>query len=283
MADVVEGSGDLKKVVLHSPKGSTAEVYLYGAHVTSWTVDGKELLFLSREAVFKPPKAIRGGIPVCWPQFSDFGALASHGFARNSIFELRDSSRDSATLALTPGGTAPDSFPRAFELLITVTVRDAELEQRLRVVNSGAEELRFTGALHSYFRVGDITQSHVEGLGEQPYLDNLDKRSQHTLPAGPLRFDREVDRIFVGAPPDIEVVDAARGHMVAVRRHGWADAVVWNPWVEKAKATGDFGDEEYKEMICVEAAVAPSGPVVVPPGQDTAWTASQTLVYRTMS
>jgi len=261
---------------------ATAEVYLYGAHVTSWTVGGKDLIFVSKEAIFKPPKAIRGGIPVCWPAFSDFKSdsfkgLASHGFARNSTFELQESTPESATLVLDGSSQMGPEGPSC-KLQIKVTLQPTKLLQEMTVANEGSTAFEFTAALHSYFRVADITQTRLEGLGEgqQPYLDNMDKRSRKES-AGTLTVDQEVDRIYLQASPEVTVVDGAGGHSLQVARSGFPDVVVWNPWVDKSKATGDFGDEEYKEMLCVEVAIAPSGPAKVEGG--ATWQASQTLSY----
>ncbi|OMO79458.1 Aldose 1-/Glucose-6-phosphate 1-epimerase [Corchorus olitorius] len=43
--------------------------------------------------------------------------------------------------------------------------------------------------------------------------------------------------------------------------------VVWNPWDKKAKAMADFGDDEYKHMLCVEA-VAIEKPITLKPGEE---------------
>ena len=77
---VVAGAGGQPKVVL-STADATAEVYLHGATLTSWKVGGEELIFVSPKAVFEPPKAIRGGVPVCFPQFGMLGPLKVRGAA----------------------------------------------------------------------------------------------------------------------------------------------------------------------------------------------------------
>ncbi|CAL9083650.1 unnamed protein product [Musa textilis] len=46
--EICKGVNDLDKVVLRGLRGSSAEVYLYGGHVTSWKNNhDEELLFLS--------------------------------------------------------------------------------------------------------------------------------------------------------------------------------------------------------------------------------------------
>ncbi|KAG2568532.1 putative glucose-6-phosphate 1-epimerase [Panicum virgatum] len=86
-----KGPTGLEKLVLREARGWTAEVHLYGGQVTSWkNGHGDELLFVSSKAIFKPPKAIRGGIPICFPQFGTQGNLEKHGFARNRLWVIDD-------------------------------------------------------------------------------------------------------------------------------------------------------------------------------------------------
>lgn len=85
----------------------------------------------------------------------------------------------------------------------------------------------------------------------------------------------QVDRIYVGVPSELQIRDSGAGSTVSVSTQNFPDAVVWNPWVDKAKAMAAFGDDEYQQMVCVEPAVAASGPVTLPPGE--MWSAKQVL------
>jgi glucose-6-phosphate 1-epimerase len=127
---LVSGTNGLPKVVLRSSGGSTAEIYLHGATLTRWTsADGADLLFLSSKADFSPPRAIRGGVPVCWPQFGDMGPVEQqHGFARNSQFKVAELSGDSVTLTLADAKTDPEGgahtpleFSHPFRLAVKVS------------------------------------------------------------------------------------------------------------------------------------------------------------------
>jgi len=150
-----------------------------------------------------------------------------------------------------------------------------DLEVRSHVANTGAEALSYTFALHSYFRVQDIARGTVEGLQGAEYLDSLQGRIKLKEEPAAVVFNKEVDRIYLGTAGELKVVDAASGLTTTVSKdEHLPDAVVWNPWVEKSKAMGDFGDAEYKEMICVEAGVM-GAPVEVPAG--ATWTAKMTL------
>lgn len=267
----------MDKVVIKNQQGYTAEVYLHGAHVVSWQGPaGKDIMFCSKEAVFKPPKAIRGGVPVCFPQFGQLGPLGQHGFARNSAFTVAEEAADSVTLVLKATGSEDPKYPHPFDLRVKVQLDNNTLTQELAVTNTGDAEMAFTAALHTYFAASAIEGVTVEGLSGVTYTDSL-AGGARVVQEGPVVFDREVDRIYLAAPDAaMKIVDKGSGSSVQVHKQNFPDAVVWNPWVDKSKAMGDFGDEEYKVMLCIEPAVAGSGPVKLAPG--ASWSGSQTLV-----
>jgi len=261
-------------VVLRSEQGESSEVYLHGAHVVTWkTADGKDLLFTSKQAIFKPPKAIRGGVPVCFPQFGQLGPLGQHGFARNSMFKVTAGTSNSVTLSLSASGAEDAKYPHPFELQVKVELGPGTFTQELEVLNSGSSPMSFTCALHTYFAVPSISEVQVLGLEGTTYTDSLAGGAK-VVQEGPVVFDKEVDRIYVAAPHVIKIKSGSS--TLEVHKVNFPDAVVWNPWIDKSKSMGDFGDEEYKEMLCIEPSVAGSGPVVLEPGKT--WSAQQKLV-----
>ena len=140
----------MESVELKGPGGAAATVYRHGAHVTSWaTSDGVERLFVSEEAVFKPPKAIRGGIPVCFPQFGDLGPLAAqHGFARNSEWAVVPGSREGkVAMRLEPTAEQLELWPHQFALTLTFSLTGDSLTIDLALENTGSAPLTFTAAL----------------------------------------------------------------------------------------------------------------------------------------
>ncbi|QDZ24316.1 aldose 1-/glucose-6-phosphate 1 epimerase [Chloropicon primus] len=158
-----------EKVYIGHPSGARACIELHGAHLTSWkTANGQEQVFVSKQAVFKPPKAIRGGVPICFPQFSDFGNLkTSHGFARNTRWKLFEREGDTVVLKLN---SSDDDFldkygcEDSFTINVRYTITNTQLFTKLMVTNTGCEEMVYTVALHTYFPVEDITKARVEGL-----------------------------------------------------------------------------------------------------------------------
>lgn len=291
----VAGLNGLQKVILRTPSGYTAEVYTHGAHITKWTTpSGEDILFCSKQAIFSPPTAIRGGVPVCFPQFGDMGPCkAQHGFARNSTFEVTASTPFSVRMVLRSptgdGSMLSPEFPAPFELTINVTVTDdAKLHQEMVVKNTAAEgdasaaPFSFTAALHTYFRLHNgIASASIEGLQGVKYLDSLQARKECIEENKTITFPGEVDRIYCGAPDELQIVDGGQDgkeeeeRRVAVDKNGFNDVVVWNPAAEKAKKMKDFGDEEWKDMVCLEVAQAGSGAVELAPGKQ--WVGTQTL------
>jgi len=270
---------EMETVHIGHPSGSRACIHLHGAHLTSWTTaNGHEQIFLSKKAVFKPPKAIRGGIPICFPQFSDFGTLStSHGFARNSKWQLFEREGDTVTLKLS---SSDDNFAEKygcsdrFVVSIKYTINETQLFTQLKVTNTGIDEMVYSTALHTYFRVEDITKTRVEGLYRVGYLDSLDNREMRTESNPHISIQEEVDRIYLSTPPTVRIVDPIGKRVLSIEKFNLPDIVVWNPWIEKSKRMGDFCDDEYKEMICVETGCIKPAIHLLP---GTMWKAEQIM------
>ncbi|XP_072993677.1 putative glucose-6-phosphate 1-epimerase [Typha latifolia] len=285
--EVRKGINGLDKVVLREVKGSSVEVYLYGGQVTSWKNNhGEELLFVSSKALFKPPKAIRGGIPICFPQFGTHGTLEQHGFARNRNWSIDDnpppfpastSTKTFVDLILKPSEEDFKTWPHSYEFRLRVALGpggDLMLTSRIRNTNSDARPFSFTFAYHTYLSVSDISEVRVEGLETLDYFDNLKGKEHFTEQGDAIIFESEVDKIYLSTPNKIAIIDHEKKRTFVLRKDGLPDAVVWNPWDKKAKAMPDFGDEEFKYMLCVEAA-AIQKPITLRPGEE--WKGRQEL------
>ncbi|CAK9162238.1 unnamed protein product [Ilex paraguariensis] len=237
-------------------------------------------------AIFKPPKAIRGGIPICFPQFSNHGPLEQHGFARNRFwsidsdpppFPTNSSNKAFIDLILKPSEEDMKIWPHSFEFRLRVTLGpggDLMLTSRIRNTNLDGKPFTFTFAYHTYFSVSDISEVRVEGLETLDYLDNLQNKERFTEQGDAITFESEVDKIYLSTPTKIAILDHEKKRTFVIRKDGLPDAVVWNPWDKKAKAMADFGDDEYKHMLCVEAA-AVEKPITLKPGEE--WRGRQEL------
>jgi glucose-6-phosphate 1-epimerase len=255
---IAPGNGGLPKVTLKHPSGSSTEIYLHGAHVTSWRdARGEELFFLSRESNWAANKPIRGGIPVCWPQFGGQGPLPPHGFARTNPWALvrtekLANSDVAVTLRLVESDVTLKLWPHRFAFELCLTLAESSLTLATRVQNTGDQPFDFQIALHTYFAVADIHCAAVCGLRGTTFADSLRNNAREIEQRQEIRFDQETDRVYVNAPDDLSIRDEAAGRVFSIRKSGMADSVVWNPWIEKSKRMPDFGDDEYLRMVCVE-------------------------------
>jgi glucose-6-phosphate 1-epimerase len=265
------GINDLPKVILASPDGACAEVYLHGAHVTSWIPAGdQERLYLSSASEFHSGAAIRGGVPVVFPQFSTWGPLPKHGFARNHAWELISVSDGSARFQLRDSDASRALWPHAFLAEFDVTVRERQLIMELTITNQGEEAFDFTAALHTYLRVNDIAATQIENLKSLKYFDAVLKQESMQT-EGALPFPGEIDRVYFD-PAQLIVRDGQRS--LAVQNSGFPDGVIWNPGAKLAATLSDLEPGGYRRFVCVEAAIF-RAPIVLEPYQT--WRGGQTL------
>lgn len=279
--EVTKDWNGIDQVVLKVPRGASARVSLFGGQVISWRNErGEELLFTSSKAIFKPPKAMRGGIQICFPQFGNCGSLEQHGFARNRMWSIDNdpppmhqhdgSDKVSVDLLLKPSEDDTKCWPHFFEIRVRVSLSmagDLTLISRIRNING--KPFSFSFAHHTYFSVSDISEVRIEGLETLDYLDNLCQRERFTEQGDAITFESEVDRVYLSTPNVIAVLDHEKKRTFVIRKEGLPDIVVWNPWEKKSKAMVDLGDEEYKQMLCVDAA-AIERPITLKPGEE--WT-----------
>ena len=274
---ILSGMNGLPKVLLEHASGSRAEVYLHGAHVTSWVpAGGHEMLFLSQRAEFEADKAIRGGIPVVFPQFADSGPLPRHGWLRTSTWRLRDipSPLASATFEVEEDQHTMSIWPHPYHVELKISLGEAFLELELSVSNPGAEAFEFTCALHSYLSVGDARKAEVSGLHGCGYVDKVKGGVVATESDAILRVESETDRVYFDAPGVLELRDSARNALLEITSTGFRDAVIWNPWEKGSSQIADLAECEYVKMLCVETA-AVTTPVSLLPGEH--WAGVQRL------
>ena len=270
----VPGKGDLPKLLLEALDGARAEIYLHGAHVSSWTpAGGREQLYLSPRSAFGPGLDIRGGIPVVFPQFSSEGPLPKHGFARTSPWEVVSVLPGQARLRLRDTDATRALWPPPFQLDLAVAASGVQLHLELSVTNPGPEQFRFQAALHTYLAVDDLDALAVTGLRGVRYKERAGGRGTLGVQSDPeVRFRQELDRTYHGAPPEIAVREPGRA--VRIRSTGFPDAVVWNPGAELSARIPDLGPGEHRRMVCVEAA-AVAKPIELAAG--ASWKGSQAL------
>ena len=248
----------LDALTLSLPNGDSATVALHGAHVLSWVAGGAERLYLSPLACLDGSAAIRGGVPVCFPQFNQRGGLVKHGFARLMPWIANDPSVESdhvrLTLRLAASPLTRSQWPHEFEATLTIDLSPGRLAITLGVRNLGQQAFAFTGALHSYFRVLDIDTAQLNGLAEA------------------VRIRGEHDRVYAAASRPL-LLSGGRSPLRIEQSPEWAHTVVWNPGAALSLAMSDLPDHGHRHMLCVEAAQV-FDPITLSPG--ASWQASQT-------
>lgn len=276
-AETIDFKG-LPAVRLTTQGGASAVITLYGAQVVSWvSADGRERLYLSERSRFGEGRAIRGGIPVVFPQFADRGPLPRHGFARTAEWTLLSARHDKgyacATFRLADSEKTRAIWPHAFVAELTVMIEGNRLDVEFEVENTGAEAFAFTAALHSYFSVAKANMCQMQGLDDVCYLDMADGGALKREDGEALILDREVDRVYLDVSKPLLLWEPAR-HL-AIEAEGFPDVVVWNPWIEKSAALDDMPPAGYRQMLCVEAA-AIGRPVELAAGE--LWSGRQTAI-----
>lgn len=239
---------------------ASARIALHGAQLMEWTPAGhKPVIYLSPKAIFNESKAIRGGVPVCWPWFGHHAdpKLPQHGFVRTRLWEVAEIAEDAAgvvmKLSLSDDEETRHLWPHAFHVTLELRI-GAELHVSLTMVNTDQTPVTITGALHTYFGVGDILQVRIEGLDGAAYLDTVGPRTERQQ-SGEIVIDREVDRIYRSSG-EVRIKDAALRRVISIQGFGSESTVVWNPWIEKARALVDLPDDDYLRFVCVETANA---------------------------
>lgn len=266
---------------LQLPGGDRLVVAEHGAQVLSWQAGGRERLYLSPRSLIDGQAAIRGGVPVCFPQFNQRGpapGLPKHGFARNLPWRAEPAQlqTDAARLRLLLSDSERSRtwWPHAFEAQLELTLAPGRLDIALSVRNTGPQPWAFTGALHTYLAVDQIAQVQLTGLGGCAEWDAVTDR--HAVGAPALRIEGEFDRVYTAQGGTCELHDGP--HRLAITPStSWANAVVWNPGVQRCATLADMPPDGWQHMLCVEAAQV-FEPLVLAPG--ATWQGSQRLQVR---
>jgi glucose-6-phosphate 1-epimerase len=271
-AQITAGNGGLLRVSISTP-AATGEIYLHGAQLTSWRpAGGEEVIFLSQRSQFEPGKAIRGGIPVCFPWFRnkvDDPKAPSHGFVRTKDWQLDEVEMrgDGVMVSLS---TLSDEgtkawWPHDFHLLHRV-ILGVGLTQELVVTNTGTTPLRFEEALHTYYRVGGAEAIRISGLDGVAYLDNTDANREKRQ-VGDIVFTGQTDSAYLDTIHAVEIADPVLHRRIRLTKQNSRTTVVWNPWSTGAQSLADLGDDEWRAMACVEASNIRAYAVDLAPGQ----------------
>ena len=278
LAEVSFSQNELGVIFIHvHSEHAKAELCLQGGHVCQFQPQGEEpVIWMSETALFQPNKAIRGGVPICWPWFGPHptnNQLPQHGFVRNQAWQLAGINKLAdgqlvIELCLQDNQTTREIWPYSFDLRMKVQIGQ-QLEMQLITTNTGDREFTLGGALHTYFAIADIAQTRVEGLAKT-YFDDKVSGETKVLQQGDVLIDQEVDRVYVNTASDCFIHDDGHQRCIKVSKSGSQTTVVWNPWQQKAATMADFDDEGYQHMLCIEAVNSRDEKVQLAKGQQHA-------------
>jgi len=271
--DFFEGTGSLPSVKINNEHAECI-LSLYGAHVLSYKPAGQpDLLWMSDTSAFEYGKAIRGGIPVCFPWFGPHDSDSNkpqHGFARLSEWEVKSTQQlqngsTELVLTLKENEETMKLWPFLFEAELTV-VAGAAFTISLQIKNTGDKTLTYTDALHTYFNISDLNKLQIGGLAGTSWYNGT--ASETTVQQEELlTISKEENRRSINHTTDCVITEDGYKRKINVSKNGSKVTVVWNPYIETAKNIGDMPDDGYNTFICVEAANAYTDAVVLEPGQ----------------
>ena len=252
-------------------KQAEAKIALQGAHLFHYKVKDKpSLLWLSQVAYFEEGKAIRGGIPVCFPWFGknkDNPTLPQHGFARTQVWtivleEETDEGTTHIQLQLKPNAYTLTQWAYLFDVTLDITIGH-ELSIALSVTNTDIKPFEISAALHTYFSVSDIDNISIKGLGNRAYYDALEEKI--SIQNGDIFIQEEVDRVYLNPSGTITLLDGDA--KVSLQQEGSNSLVVWNPWIEKSKQMSDMTEDGYRTMVCLETSNAREDSRILKPNE----------------
>ena len=255
-------------------------IHLHGAQVTSWKPAGTpEVIFLSSKASFAEGKAIRGGIPICFPWFrakTDDATAPQHGFARTTRWSL-DSIQNASEgvvviMSMTHDAATRALWPHDFRAKFSATF-GSKLVLEFTVANTGAAPFRFEEALHTYHAVGDIRSARIRGLDGAAYLDNTDDNREKKQ-SGELAIARATDSAYLGSQQPIVLLDPLLNRKVHIAKQNSNSTIIWNPWEDAANKMADMGAGEWQKFLCAEAANIRTDAIALHPGDKHTLTAT---------
>lgn len=247
----------------------------HGAHLVDWSPQGtRPVLYLSPRSQFTPDKAIRGGVPLCFPWFgpkADDPSAPQHGFARTREWtvETTEIAADGTVrlvFSLEADTATRAAWSHPFSARYSVHAGRV-LAAALTIDNRGDTPFTFGAALHTYLAVSDVRQIAIRGLEHTDYLDKVGGGSvRRREGAAPIRFTGETDRVYLDTTATCVVDDPAWARRIHVAKTGSRSTVIWNPWTEKARAMADLSEDAWPGFVCVETCNAGDDTVTLAPG-----------------
>ena len=252
-----------------------ARFALQGAHLMEFTpAHQPPLLFLSQQTHISPGKAIRGGIPVIFPWFGPregHPESPMHGLVRTrpwmlDAVEVDESGSAEIHFRFESTEETLALWPHAFRLRLNFELGE-DLTLSWITENTGTTAFQFEQALHPYFPVSNVQTVSIRGLEGVDYIDKTDAFRLKREGSDPIRFTGETDRVYLDTGAPCHLSDPEAGREWTFTKSGSSTTVVWNPWIAKAAAMADLGDEQWRQFVCVEQANAARNAPTLLPGE----------------
>jgi glucose-6-phosphate 1-epimerase len=257
------------------------DFHTVGATLLNWEYNDIPVLYCSEKAIFEEGKAIRGGVPICFPWFGPKEGFSQHGFARTKEWDLVENHYDGESqkvvLELISDEETLGIWPYDFEASLTIEAKENSIKITFDIYNCNDVAFDFTFALHTYFSIDDIAKTKIEGLQNHQFIDKVDEKKIKMENDAFISITGEVDRVYKlkDEIPNIYIHDKENNRKIKVLHEGISDIIVWNPWIDKAKSIVDMGDNDYLRFVCVEGGIASSPYSLLP---DSYHSISQTII-----
>ncbi len=254
-----------------------ARISTYAGQIVSYQPNGatEDLFFLSDKVQYQEGKAIRGGVPICWPWFGDDTSgfeRPPHGFVRNQQWdvlstEMLEDGRTSVVLVTADSDMTRELWHYEFNLELQLLI-GSTLEMKLKTKNTGKQFFTITQALHTYFKVSDVSNVLIKGLDGKPYIDKLDSFAVKQQ-ADDILVSQEIDRIYQKSPKQISLTDSGFNRTITISSSGSDTTIVWNPWSTSVSKIADLNLDSYRNFVCVETAnVFTDSLTIIPAGRE---------------
>lgn len=277
--EFVTGKGGFPYIQINNAKAS-ALISIYAGQVLSFKPvnEANDLMFISGNAYFQEGKAIKGGIPICWPWFgsapasaTEVGKKLGHGFVRNDFWavlstDMLDNGDTRIVLEIKDSDKTREIWPYHFYLALEIVIGDS-LSLELLTRNTGDQAFSISEALHTYFNIGDAAQLKVLGLEQTEYLDKKQDFVK-VCQIGAVTLAEETDHIHTDIKHELIIDDPVFERKIKISSSGNKNVVVWNPWVQGAAEIKDLDKEDYKHFICLEIANAATNSVEILPNSE---------------
>ncbi len=243
---------------------ATATISLQGGQILQWQPKSQvePVLWSAAPMHWKKGRAIRAGIPVCWPWFGAHpvdSSAPAHGYARICPWEITSISTSHSgpvEICMAMSVATPSTVTQTLEATLASRISIGEtLSISLTTSNPGPQPLVITEALHAYFKVSDIRNVETLGLSGSEYIDLIDQNTKK-IQNGTIHFTNETGRVFINTISECLIKDSGYDRIIRIEKTGSQSTVVWNPWQDTASKMNDLGADQWQQMVCIETANA---------------------------